>query len=72
VFAVRLPAVPETQLELSTPRSGSWTRALQRVAFDNLLVQLSGSVMEPGGSLMIGVSRYGRLNATVRVTAGPD
>ena len=54
-------------LELRTARPGSWTRALQRLAFDNLLAQLSSSVMEPGGTLMIGVGPYGRLHATVRV-----
>jgi hypothetical protein len=56
-------------LELRTARPGSWTRALQRVAFDNLLAELSSSVMKRGGTLVIGVGSFGRLHATVRVKA---
>ena len=56
-------------LELRTARPGSWTRAQQRVAFDDLLAQLSSAVMERGGTLMIGGGPFGRLHATVPVPA---
>ena len=56
-------------LELRTARPGAWTRAMQRDGFENLLAHLSSSVMNRGGTLMIGMGPYVRLNVTVRVRA---
>ena len=54
-------------LELRTARPGSWRRAMKNVTFEDLVAQVSGSVMERGGTLTIGMGSFGRLNATARV-----
>jgi hypothetical protein len=56
-------------LELRTARPGSWSRAMHRAMFGDLVAQLSGSVMQRGGTLVIGMGPFDRLTATVRVQA---
>lgn len=57
----------EVVLEVRTARPGTWTRARQHVAIDNLLAQLSSAVAKRGGRLVNSVGSFGRLCTTVRI-----
>jgi hypothetical protein len=60
----------EVVLDIGSARPGSWTRALQRAEFDNLLADVSSAVARLRGTLTITDESFGRLRATVRIERG--
>jgi hypothetical protein len=55
-------------LDVGSARPGSWSRALERRSFDDLLADVSRLVEARRGTLALAEEPFGRLRATVRIS----